>query len=175
MGCTSATRPVELLVLRNEVAVLRGTNPRPCMNWADRAIFAALVQRLPRALRCQRLVTLNTILRWHRRLVRRKWTYPSQTGRPPIDESSPHWSCGWRRQSDLGIPEGPGRAAQTRPPDRCLEDPADPQAPPHPTGPSRHTDTSWRQFLRTEATGIGARCVRLRHRSPRVTGAGRIG
>ena len=86
MGCTSATRDVELLVLRNEVAVLRGTNPRPCMNWADRAIFAALVQRLPRALRCQRLVTLNTILRWHRRLVRRKWTYPSQTGRPPIDD-----------------------------------------------------------------------------------------
>jgi hypothetical protein len=86
MGRTSATKDVELLVLRHEVAVLRRTNPRPRMDWADRALFAVLVWRLPRALRWHRPVAPNTILRWYRRLVRRRWTYPNRPGRPPVED-----------------------------------------------------------------------------------------
>jgi putative transposase len=81
MGRTSSA-DIELLVPRHAVAVLRRTKPKSRLNWADRAMFAALVRRLPRALRVHHLVTPNTILRWHRHLVRKRWTYPNRPGRP---------------------------------------------------------------------------------------------
>jgi putative transposase len=63
LGRSSTSQNIEILVLRRDVAVLGRAHPKPRLDWADRAVFAALVRRLPQMLRGHRVVTPGAILR----------------------------------------------------------------------------------------------------------------
>jgi hypothetical protein len=89
LGRSQASKDAEILVLRHQVAVLRRQVTRPRPDWADRAIVAALARLLPTVLRAHRLVTPGTLLAGHRRLITRKWTFPSGPGRPRTSEGDP--------------------------------------------------------------------------------------
>ena len=83
---SDAAKDTEILVLRHEVAVLRRQVARPKPDWADRAVIAVLAGLLPGHLRLHRIVAPATLLAWHQRLVKKKWTYSNAPGRPPVPD-----------------------------------------------------------------------------------------
>ena len=148
----SFAKDIELLVLRHQLAVLRRQQPRPSVQAADRAFLAALTRLLPSPQRRGLIVTPQTLLRWHRELVRRRWTQSKQpSGRPPLERrvrelvlrlarENPRW--GYPRIAGellkLGVRVSPSTV-------RRLLLAAGLKPAPRRAGPS------WRRFLRQQA------------------------
>jgi putative transposase len=150
-------KDLEILVLRQQLTVLRRQVPRPRFEPADRALLAAISRMLPRSGWSCFMVKPETLLRWHRRLVAGAWTYPHrQTGRPPLDQEvqqlivrlargNPRW--GYRRiQGELlrlGMHVSATAIRTTLRRHRLDPTP-------------RPTTTTWRAFVRQQAAGIVA-------------------
>jgi putative transposase len=148
-------KDVELLVLRHQLAVLGRQERRPRLRPADRALLAALACLLPPRRRRGLVVTPQTLLRWHRELVRRKWAQPRRgSGRPPTDgrvrelvlrfaRENPGWGypriAGELRKLGLRISPSTVR--------RILLAAGLSPAP-------RRAGPTWRQFLRQQAASV---------------------
>ncbi len=146
---------VELLVLRHQLLVLRRQQSRPAFRAADRAFLAALSRMLPPRGRHGLIVTPQTLLRWHRQLVRRRWRQPRRSpGRPPVERrvrelvlclarENPRW--GYPRIAGellkLGVHVSPSTVR------RLLLAAGLTPAP-------RRNGPSWREFLRQQATSV---------------------
>jgi putative transposase len=148
------SKELEILVLRHELAIARRQLGRPRPTAADRALLAALSRALPRSAWAVFAVSPKTLLCWHRRLVRRHWTYDRRgPGRPPLDaelqslivrfaRENPRWGyrriVGELRKLGLQVLATSVRAVLTRS-----------GIPPAP----RRSGPSWRAFLRSQAQG----------------------
>lgn len=148
---------VELLVLRHELDILRPQQPRPRLEPTDRAWLALLSRILPRVRWSAFVVTPDTLVGWHRQMVRRRWTYANAPkGRPPIAqdvqalivrlaEENPPW--GYQRiQGELARLGCRVSASSVR---RILAAHGIKPAP-------QRQATTWRAFLRSQAAGIVA-------------------
>src|SRR3954452_17748513 len=80
---SEAFKELEIVVLRHELSVLQRQAKRPQLTTADRVLLAAASRFLPRSSWRSFMVRPATLLRWHRRLVARRWTYGGRGGAPP--------------------------------------------------------------------------------------------
>jgi putative transposase len=146
-------KELEIVVLRHELSVLRRQAPRPQLTTTDRVFLAAASQLLPRSSWRSFLVTPATLLRWHRRLVARRWTH-SRSGRPPIGgeisalvlrlaRENPRW--GYQRIA--GELHGLGITVSATTVRKILR-----QAGLGPSG--ERAGLSWRSFLRAQAKSM---------------------
>jgi putative transposase len=155
---STASKDAELLVLRHEVAVLRRTHPRPQLDWADRAVLAVLIRLLPGS--CGRTgwspqaPSCGGTAAWSP-LVTGKWTYLNRTGRPPVSaeiaaliERLATENHGWGYQRIQGERLKLGHRVGASTIRRVLK------ALRIPPAPKRRTDTTWRQFLHTQAAAM---------------------
>lgn len=108
------SKEVEILVLRHEVMVLRRRVVRPELRSADRALLAGLSWALPRKRWAAFFVCPDTLLAWHRQLVKRKWSYGAKRGRPRRHGVAGSRQAARRGESDVGIPAYHGRASTPR-------------------------------------------------------------
>jgi hypothetical protein len=81
------SKELEIVVLRHELSALHRQTRRPQLTTTDRILLAAASRLLPRSSWRSFLVKPATLLRWHRRLIARRWTYGGRTGRPLIGDS----------------------------------------------------------------------------------------
>jgi putative transposase len=152
---STETNEIEILVLRHELAILRRQHRRPRLRPKDRALLAALSRQLPRAHWPLFLVKPEALLGWHRRMVRRRWTYASAPrGRPPVPgqvqqlivrlaRENPRW--GYQRIRGELLRLGCQISASSI--RRVLRAHGVDPAP-------RRSPTTWRSFLRRQAAGI---------------------
>ncbi len=144
-------KELEIVVLRHELAVLRRQAGRAELRAADRVFLAAASRLLPRSSWRSFVVTPTTLLRWHRRLVVKRWTYPGRVGRPPIESEirelvlrlareNPQW--GYQRIA--GELRGLGVAVSATTVRKLLR-----AAGLGPAG--ERAGLSWREFLRAQA------------------------